>query len=313
MKSPASDAKKHVCRNCLAPVQGAFCAHCGQKRHAPVQHVRQVIGEFFTDVLNFDSKLLGTLKPLFFRPGMLSQEYFADRRMRYVSPFKLYFFLSLIAFFLVQQNVERNVNPDSVLQLSDKGSGQSPTEDPAINLNGKPWHAEKNPVALDWIPDAGNTLLNDRLSRLNSVLKSKDAQKQLIHAALAATPQALLISLPLFALILKLVYFFQKRLYMEHLIVALHNHAFLLLAMSVAVLLDVLSRWLPATNVTTLFSASSMVLLYWIPLYFLFSLKRVYAQSWKKTFLKFFLIGFCYLFVLSLALLINLTLGLLML
>ena len=36
--------------------------------------------------------------------------------------------------------------------------------------------------------------------------------------------------IPLFALLLKLFYVFRRRLYMEHLIVALHSHAFLFLA-----------------------------------------------------------------------------------
>jgi hypothetical protein len=100
---------------------------------------------------------------------------------------------------------------------------------------------------------------------------------------------------------------------MEHLIFALHNHAFLLLAISIGVLLSLFARWLQGTNWDIVFTTPSMALLYWIPMYFLFSLKRVYTQSWKKTIVKFFLIGFCYLFVLSLAILINLTLGLLML
>lgn len=313
MESPASEQKKHLCRNCLTPVQGGFCAHCGQKHHASVRPFSQVVGEFFTDVLNFDSKIIGTLRPLLFRPGMLSNAYFANRRMRYVSPFKLYFFLSLMAFFLVQQNIERNINPDSVIQLNGDGSDKPLSEEFNIELNGKPWNAKTNPVAYDWIPDAGNALLNDRISRLNGVLKGKEEKKRLIHSVLAATPQALLISLPLFALILKLAYLFQKRLYIEHLIVALHNHAFLLLVMSLSVVLDVLSRWQPASSWNVLLTFSSLLLLYWIPAYFLLSLKRVYRQSWKMTIFKFLLIGFCYLFILILVLIINLILGLLML
>ena len=219
MKSPASTEKKHLCSNCLTAVQGAFCAHCGQKHHAVLRHFSQVIGEFFTDILNFDNKLLGTLKPLLFRPGMLSEEYFANRRMRYVSPLKLYFFLSVITFFLVQQSVERNIDADNLIQLNadetdkpdteklaaNKPNTNKPAKDSALakglefSFNDKPWNAKTNPIHSDGLPNAINTLLNDRLSRLDSVVRNKDWKKQIIHSLLSAVPQALLLMLPFFA------------------------------------------------------------------------------------------------------------------
>ena len=37
--------------------------------------------------------------------------------------------------------------------------------------------------------------------------------------------------MPLFALLLKIFYIFKRRLYMEHLIVALHSHSFIFLSL----------------------------------------------------------------------------------
>lgn len=307
---PMQHARQRLCGNCLSAVTGLYCAHCGQKQKSAVRHVGQLAGEFCNDVLNLDAKLLRTLKLLLFKPGFLSLEYFAERRARYVSPLKLYFLLSLIAFFLIQRSVDA------------AGDGQAPirVEAPAGegnftigNFNGRPWHAKTNPVRLVWLPDAGNDLINERLSRLEDTVKRKD-WTQLLHAGLAATPQALLILLPFFALLLKLAYWFKRRLFMEHLIVALHNHAFLMLAITALTVLAGMSSWAPGlagwTTGIGLLSAGMSV---WIPLYFLLVLKRVYRQGWLATCGKFALIGFSYLLLATFGVVLNLVIGLLFL
>ena len=45
--------------------------------------------------------VLRTLWPLFTKPGYLTLEYLAGRRVRYVTPMRLYLFLSIIAFALI--------------------------------------------------------------------------------------------------------------------------------------------------------------------------------------------------------------------
>jgi hypothetical protein len=312
--SPATREKRHLCRNCLAAVQGAFCAHCGQKQHSPIRHVGQVVGELFNDILNFDAKLLDTLKPLLFRPGLLSREYFDGRRARYVSPLKLYFFLSIVAFFLIQQSIDIAVENQGAVNVQATDADADKDMNFNIgNFNGKPWHVKTNPMNVAWLPDAGNALVNERLARLESAVKKKD-WTQLVHAGLAATPQVLLIILPIFALFLKLAYAFRKRLYMEHLIVALHNHAFLLSAFSLLVVFIEMSSWATALpGWESLVGLATTLLLIWIPLYFLLSLKHIYGQGWKMTVFKFLLIGFTYSLLLGLGVIINFLLGILML
>ena len=335
MKSPASNQHKHLCSNCLTTVQGAFCAHCGQKHHAVLRHFSQVISEFFTDILNFDNKLLGTLKPLLFRPGMLSEEYFANRRMRYVSPLKLYFFLSVITFFLVQQSVEYNVDADNLIQVNTDETDKPDTNKPAaskpktdkpatkpakdsalvegleLNFNDNPWHAKTNPIHIDFLPNAVNSLLNDRVGRLDSVVRNKDWKKQIIHSLLSAMPQALLLMLPFFALLLKLMYWFQNRLYMEHLIVALHNHSFLLIYILCLVVANQFGIWWgeSMTWLQSVIDAINNLLWIVLPVYYFLSLKRVYQQGWRKTALKFCLLGFFYLFLLVFGVLMIFAIG----
>jgi hypothetical protein len=176
-----------------------------------------------------------------------------------------------------------------------------------------PWHAQKNPVALSWLPQAGNDLINARLGRLDSAIRTRDWMT-LVHAVLSATPPALILMLPFFALLLKLMYVRSQRLYIEHLIVAVHNHAFLLLAISILLIGLGLWNWLlPANGSTTALGELVLgTLICWIPLYFLLGMKRIYRQSWRKTVLKFAVIGTTYQFMNVLVLLLTLILGILM-
>lgn len=314
-------ARKRLCPNCLTPVSAMYCGHCGQKMKSAVRHFGQMLGEFFNDVLNLDAKLLRTMKPLLFRPGFLSREYFLGRRMHYVSPLKLYFFLSIVAFFLIQHSLNTAVleeaihTDDTVAAKADGGKDDSELSDFSItHFNGRQWHAKTNPVAVTWLPDAGNDLINERFARIEQIAKSDNWREQAVRAGLAASPQALLLILPFFALLLKIFYFFQRRLFMEHMIVALHNHGFLLLVISMLVVFGTLENWtaLPAVGRSLSTDLAGLVLI-WVPIYFLLSLKRVYGQSWKMTVFKFFGIGFLYLQLIALGLVINLLLAVLLL
>jgi hypothetical protein len=67
-----------------------------------VRHFSSILGDFLDSVLNIDARIFRTLGPLFTRPAYLSLEYFAGRRVRYVSPVRLFVFLSIITFFVAQ-------------------------------------------------------------------------------------------------------------------------------------------------------------------------------------------------------------------
>jgi hypothetical protein len=315
-------ARKRLCPNCLTPVSGMYCGHCGQKMKSVVRHFGLLLSEFFTDVLNLDAKLLRTIKPLLFRPGFLSREYFQGRRMHYVSPLKLYFFLSIVTFFLIQHSLNATVLEEAIQTdssptdpKSEAARNEERLQDFKLdNFNGKQWNAKSNPVAIDWLPEAANELINEKFSRIEQVAKSDNWREQTVRAALAASPQALLIILPFFALLLKFFYFFQRRLFMEHMIVALHNHSFLLLVIAMVAVFGAMENWLALPVILQTLSAElAGLILFWVPIYYLLSLKRVYQQSWKMTIFKFFAIGFAYLFLIVLGFVINLILAILFL
>ena len=112
-------------------------------------------------------------------------------------------------------------------------------------------------------------------------------------------PYMMLCCIPLFAFVLKILYIRKHVFYIDHLIYALHTHAFAYLAIMVIIGATMgLSRILPSTL------AGWIVALLWtlFAVQIFLSIRRVYKQGWFFSVFKFFIGGFVYLIVLSLAL-----------
>ncbi|WP_298738843.1 DUF3667 domain-containing protein [uncultured Chitinophaga sp.] len=99
MKTQPLRQDKH-CLNCGTEVPERYCTHCGQENAVPHESFGHLVKHFVGDVLHYDSQFLTTLKYLLFRPGRLTKEYMAGKRVSYVNPIKLYIFISFM-FFLV--------------------------------------------------------------------------------------------------------------------------------------------------------------------------------------------------------------------
>ena len=88
------------CRNCGTPLTGKFCMECGQKNHTYVAPLWSVLHDFAATHFGFDTKFFHSIVPLLFRPGYLTHEYCIGHEERYVKPFRLYLFTSIVFFFL---------------------------------------------------------------------------------------------------------------------------------------------------------------------------------------------------------------------
>ncbi len=377
---------QRYCENCGQPLYGEHCHACGQPTKGMVRHFSTILGDFFDTVLNVDSRVLRTLWPLLTRPGYLTLEYFAGRRVRYVTPMRLYLFLSVIAFFAMQTMVSIDsgsgntiaINNDSgdefskarspaevqqiltaaenklakaraqtdkapgaaaALELAQakvreraqqqteylkqveaaKAAGSAPPKPPRVGgsiefpVNGKSWDPVSNPFTIDFLPGAVNASINHRLGHARDVLQASDSQQPLVDAIFRVSPQVLFVLMPIFALMLKIAYLFKRRLYMEHLIVALHSHSFISLALSLVFALISLQDWLaPATGaLKSIFGLAIAAFWIWMPVYLLVMQKRVYGQGWPMTLVKYSVLGISYTVLLSFGLLAALLVGLL--
>jgi thiamine biosynthesis protein ThiS len=90
------------CPTCAAHVSGKFCPDCGEKKFgASDLSIRHFFHHALGDFFHFDSKIFGSFRLLFTRPGFLTAEYLRGCRKPYLHPFQLFFIANLIYFFLL--------------------------------------------------------------------------------------------------------------------------------------------------------------------------------------------------------------------
>ena len=181
-------------------------------------------------------------------------------------------------------------------------------DEEGFRFNGKPWDAKTNPLTISWLPEGGNAWLNQLVGRAKSnVGRIKNEPRLLVESFLQSLPQTLFVLLPIFALLLKIFYLFRRRLYMEHLIVALHSHAFLCASLLLLVGLGSLRDLIGVAGFwhATLGWLEAAIAL-WMPLYLLLMQKRVYAQGWFMTLLKYAVLSNLYLLLLCVGAVVNL-------
>ena len=360
------------CENCGAVLLGDHCYSCGQPTKGLIRQFSAIIGDFADTVLNIDSRIVHTVGPLLFKPGFLSLEYFAGRRVRYVSPVRLLVFIAVVSFLVAQwltpdlqanasgggpivfdtdsngfssatsvdevikrrdaaiARIDRSVPQGAkvpglvaglneskveiraaaarrIAQLQGKPAGPpalpAPGKDePRFEFDGKPWDPVTHPAKISWLPARGNDLLNVGIGRAKkNILRVRQDPNLLKNAIFSTAPTTLFILVPVFALLLKILYLFKRRLYMEHVVVALHSHAFLCLCLLLLVSAESASKLLAATSgsLATGFQLVQFALAAWMPLYLLLMQKRVYGQGWPMTLIKYCLLGFCYIILLS--------------
>ena len=331
-----------MCLNCGTELKGPFCYYCGQPDKNLMRFFPALLRELLEDTFDFDSRFLRTLKPLLFKPGKLTRDYLDGRRFRYVPPLRLYVFSSIAFFFIaailatdfIQINSEpdqetqaksqisevdqekidnalKDVDPalaEEINQAISEAEGKKverglTLDDDEISFNGKPWDRETNPfivpLAPDWVNDWINNEIGESPAKGRQIEENPDLIKDKMFDVL---PVTMFVLLPLVAMLFKFWYLFAKKYYVEHLIFALHNHAFLFVILLIIMLANSYAGWQDPDEtglVTSAVNILNVVIAVWIPVYLLVSLKRVYRQNWWMTFAKFSCIGISYVILLT--------------
>jgi hypothetical protein len=193
------------------------------------------------------------------------------------------------------------------------GSPNAPAA-PGTPATSKTERAEHgNGVHVAWLPGFVNARLallgehiraNWHTIKHGDAASSREARERMIAGFFGALPQAMVVMIPVFAGLLKLFYLFRRRLYMEHLIAALHSHAFLFLSLLLVAVTGSLSSWLKPHAGWTGYALGLVqaAVMAWMPVYLLLMQKRIYGQGWPMTLLKYWCVGWCYLWLLALVL-----------
>ena len=363
-----------ICANCGAELLGEYCYRCGQPVKGMIRPLSSMMHDIADTIFNIDSRIFRTLWPLLVKPGYLSNEYFSGRRVRFVTPFRLYFFLSVAAFFAMQiwiddmtipgadlddgnrTSVTTAATKEEVLARRDvmvtalevaknkaktpekaakvqqkedelrdkadarikyldavadaKAKGVTPPPDTSadddnvghFHIMGKEWDAKTNPVRFDWLPAFLNDRINVAIGRMkDNITHIGNDPKRIVIGILSVLPQVLFVVMPLFALLLKIFFIFKRRLYMEHLIIALHSHAFIFFALLLITLTLALKAWAQTTAEWLVLPLGWIVFIlgWWLPIYLFLMQKRVYKQGWIMTTLKYGVVGICYTIIIG--------------
>lgn len=90
-----------ACASCGAPLKGKFCYECGEKKLHPDHDfsIKHFLEETFESFAHLDSKVLRSFWLLFSKPGFLTAEFLAGRRVRYFKPIPL-FIIAGVLFYL---------------------------------------------------------------------------------------------------------------------------------------------------------------------------------------------------------------------
>jgi len=185
---------------------------------------------------------------------------------------------------------------------SEPASAEDDENEDKIIIDGKEWDRETNPFILPGVPDFINDWINDEIEE--SPKKGREIEENpdlIVDKMFDVLPFAVFLMLPLVALLFKFWYLFARKYYVEHLIFSLHNHAFLFVIFILSLLINTLAAWLDPTGTgqtTENATVTEIILLSWIPLYLLISLKTVYRQGWFLTLAKFSVIGISYMVLL---------------
>ncbi|NNE45318.1 MAG: DUF3667 domain-containing protein [Rhodothermales bacterium] len=301
----------HTCPNCGSEVGGPYCGNCGQPSRdirQPITHfAREIVSEYF----GLDGKLLRSIGPLLFLPGKLTIEYLNGRVQRYVRPVRLYLTASLLFFFLVAvldpvSSVERawgdqhtllgidslrtTVQQETARRISEADSLADAPGTTNIDLATGNLASGRDSVrngSPTFSIDLGDEEKTQRIAAMTDAERTQWLL-EILGRFLGNLPKLMFVMLPVFALLLKLVYVRSKRFYGEHLVFTLHVHAFIFVNFTLLGLLTFApaeSGWTKATN---------SVLSVGIPIYVFLAQKRVYEQGWFKTGIKFALIMLAY-------------------
>lgn len=228
---PQSLAASNPCLNCGTNIQLEYCPECGQRAIDPDPTLREMLHELAQELFHWDGKLVATYRVLLTKPGELTREYLAGRRVRYVSPIRVYLVCSVLYFLLAALIPARTV-VDSAGRTLTGGFIQvtNPTPDELRLLDA----------------EARNGPLIQRIwfTHLARAMRTPD---RLVGAATSAIPKAMFVLVPVFAALIGFAYRSRRRHFPQHLAFALHVHA----ALFVSLALTLVGRFItmPVVNI----------------------------------------------------------------
>jgi hypothetical protein len=323
------------CLNCASLLQEGdkFCSSCGQENKPKRMPLWYFLEDFLSNLFSYESNLFKTFPNLIYRPGRLTNKFNEGKRKLYINPIRLYLISSLFYFFVFSLIIPRDFIDDLLgenmdfkiyQEINESDLKQQAKLQSILNKNDSKYllNSPEKSKKTDYKtlkksaqdPDVSDSEFQKMLKSSNfSWLLSSPIKKprlliansyEYISTLTKNLPVLMFVLLPIFALILKLLYIRRDYFFIEHLIHALHLHS--------------LAYWIYGfiTLIYQFYFNHSNLITFaflYVSGYAFISMKNVYQQSWKKTSLKFFILGVVYFGMIATGLVLEIYLTLLLL
>jgi hypothetical protein len=272
-------AIKGECANCGALLTGPYCAACGQHAHESARGIGVLLHDAWHLMTHVDGRFWRTMYMLLLRPGYLTQEYFAERRARYLPPVRLYLILSLLFFtfaFVGSRTTLFGSHSESAPAVSSPKDSFFGTQDCQTIQSSLPWL---------------ETLMRRSCQR-NFSLNGEPVRA----AFVGYIPKMMFVFLPVMAAVMLLLYWRPRRYYVEHLVFFLHTHAAIFLLLLLYGPLSRVAAKLPSPNYSEALTAGTVLYALW---YIYRAMRRYYGQRRWTTVAKLIAVGFAYVIFLA--------------
>lgn len=236
------------CLNCGATVERKYCPECGQENIEIHENFFHMAGHFIADYLHYDSKFFRSLKLLITKPGFLTKKYLEGKRVMYIHPLRLFFFVTIIMVLLANayyKKYQQQIKRESIVKTPDE------REDKAHSKQGEE------------LKDA------ETLRKISQGFDNISYYLKYISFFL----------LPVYGLAFKLLYIRRKKYYVDHLVYTLHLQSFVYIALSVLILIPLYV----SSGAREWFGVVLIALSF---IYMIISLRFLHGQSWMKTIVK---------------------------
>ena len=242
------------CANCSNSIAGNFCSNCGQSVKSRRGPIWQVMGELFEEFFSLDSKFFTSIYALFIKPGHLTKQFIKGKRASILPPVRMYLVVSLLFFLIFQIDppdvTQRNVYFGDVL-IGKEQPNPDYGEFRIGDIGSSNWFSQIFDDRKEEMQQGNAQLI---INRMFNILED-------------TLPNALILFLPILAVILKLLYFFKRILYIDHLLFALHFQTWLMCWAMIIYGMALINPW---------WAFLSAVL----PVYLAIAQKRTYQQTY---------------------------------
>jgi hypothetical protein len=232
------------CANCATPLQGPWCHACGQLGEDFHRSWIHLVGESVEGLIHFDGRFWRTLPDLILRPARLTRLYLEGHRAPQIPPLRLFLVVLLVMFLAgsvggkdTQGPAVRTQNVAGAQAMEINVGRGKLTDEQKAKIKGAIGQIK---VQFGSKPDpAGSAWLRERIGR---VVDNPLAFQLILESW---SERFAFLMLPISALLMSLLFAFQRRFYLfDHLVFCMHSLSFLGLLIGAVILLSsLLGDW----------------------------------------------------------------------